>query len=247
MEPEISSANGVEESAAHKLKEAHADHHATVEDAVDEDLKPRTSSSDETGNGAEDSAAWGTTMSSKAAGKQKENSAPGGKLDTRSEELFPSLGGGNIPKPAASGKNLQGHWAVGKPNGKANGATPTNGTSRASTPASEGPALAPAPAPTQGSQRGPPSMSIPGRNVETVTLDPQYILPRGQLKRPIPDILKDLNRKSRAKVTMSSSANGRLKFDASGPSDVAQQALKDLVQQIGAKVWRSLILRQSLR
>jgi hypothetical protein len=79
-------------------------------------------------------------------------------------------------------------------------------------------------------------MFIPGRKVESVTLEPQFITPRGQLKRPIPDIIKDINRKSRANISMSTSANGRLKFDATGPQDVAQQALKDLVQQIGTRV-----------
>jgi hypothetical protein len=56
------------------------------------------------------------------------------------------------------------------------------------------------------------------------------------LKRPIPDIIKDINRKSRATVSMATSTNGRYKFDATGPQDVAQQALKDLIAQIGTRV-----------
>jgi ferric-dicitrate binding protein FerR (iron transport regulator) len=79
-------------------------------------------------------------------------------------------------------------------------------------------------------------MVIPGRNVESVTLEPQFIIPRNQLKRPLADTIKDINRKSRANITMATSANGRLKFDATGPQDIAQQALKDLVQQIGTRV-----------
>lgn len=206
-----------------KLQQMHADHHATVEDVPDEDDLPSRA------DGGDSSATWGPTMSAKAAGKQKENASPDVALDTRSEELFPSLGGGSAQKTAAP---IKGPWAGGKPNGRTNGASPTNGASRASTPASD------SPAPAKATHRGPPppAMFIPGRNVESVTLEPQYILPRGQLKRPIPDVIKDLNRKSRANITMSSSTGGKYRFDATGPQDVAQQALKELVSQIGAKV-----------
>uniref|UniRef100_A0A8H7TPT7 K Homology domain-containing protein n=1 Tax=Bionectria ochroleuca TaxID=29856 RepID=A0A8H7TPT7_BIOOC len=78
-------------------------------------------------------------------------------------------------------------------------------------------------------------MFIPGRNVESITLEPQDVMPRGQLRRPIADIIKDINRKSRANISMGGASNGRLKFDATGPQDVAQQALKDLVSQIGTR------------
>lgn len=134
-------------------------------------------------------------------------------LDTQSHELFPELG---APKGKAA--NVAPIWGA----KTANGAT-SNGGSRSSTPAS-------------GAATPNKPMVIPGRNVETVTLDPQYIMPRNQLKRPIPDIIKDINRKSRANVTMNTSTNGRYKFDATGPQDVAQQALKDLVAQIGTRV-----------
>lgn len=142
-------------------------------------------------------------------------------LDTQSHELFPELG-------ASKGKSasVAPVWgAKNNANGKTNGSA-SSGASRSSTPAS-GVAT-----PSQGPA---PSMLIPGRNVESVTLEPQFILPRGQLKRPIPDIIKDINRKSRANITMATAPNGRLKFDATGPQDVAQQALKDLVQQIGTR------------
>jgi hypothetical protein len=79
-------------------------------------------------------------------------------------------------------------------------------------------------------------MAIPGRNVETIMLPSSSILPRTQLRRPIPDIVKDINRKSRAVITMANGPGGQLKFEASGPQDKAQQALRDLVSQIGRKV-----------
>ncbi|CAG1993496.1 unnamed protein product [Fusarium graminearum] len=145
-------------------------------------------------------------------------------LDTQSHELFPELGA-----PKGKSANVAPIWGA----KTANGATP-NGGSRSSTPAS-------------GAVTPNKPMVIPGRNVETVTLDPQYIMARGQLKRPIPDIIKDINRRSRANVTMATSTNGRYKFDATGPQDVAQQALKDLVAQIGTRTAIKVPIPQSTR
>ncbi|KAK5987873.1 Vigilin 1-like protein [Cladobotryum mycophilum] len=144
-------------------------------------------------------------------------------LDTQSHELFPELGA-----PKGKSANVAPIWgAKNIANGQANGGA-SNGGSRSSTPAASGTAT-----PTQAAA---PSMNIPGRSVETVTLEPRFILPRGLLKRPIPDVLKDINRKSRANVTMATTSNGSLKFYATGPQENAQQALRDIVAQIGAKV-----------
>lgn len=157
-----------------------------------------------------------------SAAKPAQAAAPKAPLDTQSHELFPELG---APKGKAA--NVAPVWgAKAGANGKANG-PPSEAASRSSTPASS--TLTPA-------QSAKPSMFIPGRNVESVTLEPQYILPRGQLKRPLPDTIKDVNRRSRATVSMSTASNGRVKFDATGPPEVAQQALKDLIQQVGTKV-----------
>ncbi|CVK93639.1 related to SCP160 protein [Fusarium mangiferae] len=157
----------------------------------------------------------------KAAPKQ----AAAKTLDTQSHELFPELGG-----PKGKAANVAPIWGAKTANGAA-----SNGGSRSSTPVSG------AATPNK------PSMFIPGRNVESVTLDPQYILSRSQLKRPIPDIIKDLNRKSRATLSMNTTANGRYKFDATGPQDVAQQAIKDLVGQIGTRTAIKVPIPQSAR
>ncbi|KAI9151830.1 Vigilin 1 [Paramyrothecium foliicola] len=223
----LDSTTGSGLSAAQQLLQKHAEvpHHVTVEDAPDEDL-PSKSASDASGS-------WAAPVSAKAAGKQKELSASRSTLDTQSHELFPELG-------ASKGKSasVAPIWgAKNSANGKSNG-TPADGLSGASTPASG--AATP-------SQRSVPSMFIPGRNVESVTIEPQYIMPRNQLKRPIPDIIKDLNRRSRANISMSTSSNGRYKFDATGPQDVAQQALKDLVQQIGIRTSIKVPIPQSAR
>jgi hypothetical protein len=216
-------ANGEELSAAQKLLQKHV----TVEDVPDEE-DPKASKA---ASAADQSASWGQPMSAKAAGKQKDSQSSTA-LDTHSHELFPELGASKSKGNA----NVAPVWgAKSSANGKTNGSATANGTSRASAPASS---MA---TPKGSSQPAAPVISIPGRNVESVTLEPQFILPRNQLKRPIPDIIKDLNRRSRANITMSTSTNGRLKFDATGPQDIAQQALKDLVQQIGTKV-SSLVL-----
>ena len=210
---------GETQSEAQKLLQKHNDHHTTIEDVPDEDLKSTGG-----GNAGGDAApSWAPAMSAKAAGKQKAQE-PRTALDTQSHELFPELGG-----PKKSVGNVAPIWsAKSGTNGKLNGASPANGISRASTPGSG--------AATPSARHGPPSMSIPGRNVEHVLLEPQHVLSRSQLKRPIPDIIKDANRRSRANITMIPSTGGRMKFEASGPQDIAQQALKDLVQQIGTKV-----------
>ncbi|KFA76734.1 hypothetical protein S40288_07818 [Stachybotrys chartarum IBT 40288] len=203
-----------ETSAAQKLQQKHAEapHSVTLEDVPDEELPVKTS--------ADASGSWAAPMSGKSAGKQKETPAKSA-LDTQSHELFPELGA-----PKGKSANVAPVWgAKNSASGKTNGST-SNGTPNASTPPSG------AATPSRGST---PALFIPGRNVESVTLEPQYIMPRNQLKKPIPDIIKDLNRKSRANINMSQSSNGRLRFDATGPQDVAQQALKDLVQQIGLR------------
>jgi len=215
-----------EPSAASQLLQQHmaaSTHHVTVEDAVDEELGKPAPATDATSG--ESKPSWVEPMSAKAAGKQKASEPAG--LDTQSHELFPELGG---PKAKASAGVVP-VWSVkSSANGKANGASPANGTPRTSAPASG------VTTPTGSGSHRPPSVSIPGRNVETLFIEPHHLLPRNQLKRPVPDILKDLNRKSRANVTMTAAGNGKLKLEAFGPQEFALQALKDLMNQIGTKV-----------
>jgi rRNA processing protein Krr1/Pno1 len=218
---DIADSGSAPSAAQQLLQQHHAEHQPTVEDVPDEELKIGKPSA----SGDGEAPTWAPNMSAKAAGKQKaqETRAP---IDTQSHEAFPELGG---PKKTNAG--VAPIWgAKGNTNGKANGTGSADGTPRADTPAS-GVAT-----PTGSSRPGPPAMSIPGRNIESITLDQQHIMQRGALKRPIPDIIKDLNRKSRANISMSNLPGNRLRFEATGPQDVAQQALKDLVQQIGTKL-----------
>lgn len=210
-------------SFAEELKAKHAADHAhqpTVEEVPDEDIVSHKAGSEAAVS--EDKPSWVEPISVKSAGKQKEQAQPKA-IDTQSHELFPELGGPK-PKPATGVAPIWG--AKSNTNGKTNGAS-TNGTPRPSAPAS---------GVTTPIGHGPPALSIPGRNVETMYLSPDDMLARTELKRPVQDVIKDLNRKSRAQVSMATQGNGKLRFEATGPTEVAQAALKDLIRQIGAKV-----------
>ncbi|KAI0868200.1 putative RNA binding effector protein Scp160 [Hypoxylon argillaceum] len=220
-----------EASAAARLLQKHAQHplQATVEDAPDDEAKPLTTTT------APSDPTWAPTMSAKAAGKQPAEVSAA--LDTQSHEAFPELG---VPRNTAPKTSYPPIWAGAKggANGNANGISwSANGTPRTSTPTSR--AATP--------MGVPPPMAIPGRNVETIMLPSSSLLPRDQLKRPIADTINDLNRKSRATITMATGPGGQLKFEASGPQDKAQQALRDLVSQIGRKETATISIPQSTR
>ncbi|KAI1822073.1 putative RNA binding effector protein Scp160 [Xylaria intraflava] len=217
-----------EGSAAARLLEKHAQHplQPTVEDVPDEPSAGPAPPAD---------SASAPALTAKGLGKQAaQASAP---PDTGSHEAFPELG---VPKTTAPRTNYPPIWGgvKGGANGNANGASwSANGTPAASTPNSG------ISTPTG----VPPPMAIPGRNVETIVLPSSSLLPRTQLRRPIPDIVKDINRKSRAVITMSTAPGGQLKFEASGPQDKAQQALRDLVSQIGRRETATISIPQSTR
>lgn len=210
-----------EMSAAQKLQQEHAaeGHHVTVEDVVDEDLNLQNGSASSTDLPA---------LSEKAAGKQKENASAPTKsattLDTQSRELFPDLGG---PKPQAT-KAIP-KWNVLSGDNKTNGQSPVNGTPRTATPTS---GLA-----TPTAKSAAPAVHLPGRHVEQIVLEPQHMKSRDQLRRPLKDIIQDVNRTSRATIKAVSGAHSGQRFEASGVTqEAAQQALKELVKQIGSVV-----------
>jgi hypothetical protein len=246
----MDSGSGSSASAAEQLRQKHteganASHHVTVEDAPDEEFS-HSPTEPNAAAGTEKIASWNPTMSTKAAGKQKaESQASSAPLDTGSHEVFPELGPpktkaetGTAPiwsaKNFANGQKGAGKAAV---NGSSGAATPASGTSRSS----------PVPRSANGAGFSLPNVSLPGRNVESIILEPQHILSRQQLKRPLPDIIKDFNRKSRVNITMTPVQNGKIRFEAAGSQDVAQQALRDLVQQIGTKQTIQVPIPQSVR
>jgi hypothetical protein len=234
-------------SAAQKLMQKHHDeaHKATIEEVPDEeDLKhgpePTSSSVLESTDEAPQSSKWGATMSAKAAGKQKEEAAPAQEksplLDTQSNELFPGLGGAQknvrhtqarpswVAKPAPNGPAAA--------NGKADGIS-TNGTS---TPQSG--INTPPSAVSPSAVRGAPQSLAGQIQLPILVLQKQEVLPRNQLKKPLADILKDINKKLRTNITVTTGEGGVLEFrETSNQKDaVRNQAIRDLGAQIGAKV-----------
>ncbi|KAL2134437.1 hypothetical protein VTI74DRAFT_209 [Chaetomium olivicolor] len=193
-------------------------HHVTVEDAADEDLPSRPAAA------AEASHVKSSTDSATTKVPETQNV----KVALDSHEAFPELGGG-APKPSAT---IAPTW----------GARPgANSADKTSAPTSG------ATTPTPPALRGPKNLSIPGRNVEYMLLEAQHVLPRNQLKKPIPDIVKDFNRKSRAQVKVLTQADGKVRVEATGPQEIATQALKDFVRLIGTKLTIKVPIPRSAR
>lgn len=212
-------------SAAEKLQLEHAQaaegHHVTVEEVPDEDLGSHHPSAGPTESSA---------LSEKAAGKQREittapSPAKASKLDIQSQELFPELGAPkaqatkNVPKWGAA--NILSTNGNGAAAATANGAaTPSSGTATPN---------------AKSTSSGVPLVRLPGRYTEILNLEPQELKPREQLRRPLAQILQDINRTSRAQVKSVPAARGQ-RFEVVGPQEAAQQALKELVKQIGSTV-----------
>jgi hypothetical protein len=232
-----SSVSGGQLSAAQRLQQKHDEeaHKATIEDVPDEDdLKHGEAAEKLSGvlEGPGDAPApeWVPPMSTKAAGKQKAvDSQKENKplFDTQSEEAFPGLGGGR-PKPAAANTPL---WKVGKPANGTNGDS-TNGTT---TPTSG--MNTPPSSKSQAASWGAPKLAftIPGQHQEPYHLKTNQMMPKSQLKKPLPDLLKDINKRSKANVSFKPTQDG-ITFIATGPRDAAVQSIRDVVANVGAKV-----------
>ena len=246
------------QSLAQQLQQKHAAlevHNPTVEEIEDEEdiLHPPPSArileaSNPTATVTQE------PLSEKAMGKQKEkdipqksnepSKAPPPKgLDTTSEELFPALGSG--PKPRANAQ-IPAAWGSMKPAAVAYG--PTNGlngygsplsTSRSqnSTPGVMTPSTTPS-APIH--SQGPQQMSMPGRHSERVQFAPSQLLPRSEMRRPMMDVLREINRRSKATVEMKAGPGGMVYFEGRGPVDAVRQALKDVAKEVGSKVSKDL-------
>lgn len=211
-----SAANGTSsQSLAAMLSAQHDEaHKATVEDVVDEeDLKhpPPSSVVNKQPDPAPVSVSETSTPAESAAASPAPKPAPqkAQALDVQSEELFPALGSG--PKPAVSAATS---WGAKKPSVAA---AVANG-------------MPPRPMDL------PRVMSLPGKHTESFRLDPSQMLPRGQLKKPLRDILRDISRRSKANVDMRGGPGGSIIFDGKGSVEAVRQALKEVAQQVGSKV-----------
>ena len=245
-------------TAAEKLRQKHeadAAHHAMVEDVVDEEdiahpppsMHPLTDH-----DAAQNRSAEG--MSAKGMGKQKAREEPdvapakakpngSAAPNTQSEELFPALGSGpkasvvaQAPLAWGAKKPSSVHSSVNGINGHVQ--NPSMASSRASTPTSGALTPTSANASIAPSSRGmsfPQQMALPGRHSERIQFAPSQLLPRNQLKKPLQDTLRDLNKRSKAKVEMKTGPNGNVIFEGNGPVDATRQALKDLAKEVGSK------------
>lgn len=250
-------------TAAERLQQKHeadAAHRPMIEDVIDEEdiehpppsmhLAPESETT-------HDAVKQIQPMSEKAAGKQKARDEPTQKsamskpngvasFDAQDQEAFPALGSGlkaPAPVPAAMA------WGAKKPSSVHAGSNGVNGnaplssisSSRASTPTtglmtptSNNVSRGPKP-------RGlsmPQQMPMPGRHSERhserILFAPSQLLPRDQLKKPLHDVVRSINKGSKAKVEMKSGPNGNFIFEGTGPVDAARQALKDLAKEIGS-------------
>lgn len=227
--------------AKHTADEAHQ---PRVEDVIDEDdfMHPPPSSSTLPDAMEPDTVVGATrSMSEVAKGKQKVHDAEDQltkptlpNLNTESEEAFPALG---PPKGRPTVPVAQ-TWAK-KPaimslNGNKsaiNGKMPSSTTSSSpSAPASGINGSAPL-----------PGVAFPGRHVERITFAPNQIKPPSQMKKTIPQVLLEINHKSKAKVTMREGMGGVRIFEGMGPVDAVRQALRELANQIGSKVRTSYL------
>ncbi|KAL8903018.1 MAG: hypothetical protein Q9171_007539 [Xanthocarpia ochracea] len=258
------SSNGISQdpipelSPAQRLQEKHvadAAHRPMVEDAIDEEdiVHPPPSMKAAVPIASTAVEEVQQPFPEKAAGKQKAREEPIESpsksnvlhpviLDTKSEDAFPALGRG--PKsPARASVPMA--WGARKPLGVANavpngvnGQGPLSSTSRASTPVSGKPAPASTNASVASHRRGPSIpqyIPIPGRHSERIQFAPSQLLPRDQLKKPLNDVLRNINKKSKATVEMKSGPSGTIIFEGTGPVDAARQALRDVAKEVGSK------------
>ncbi|KAL5048293.1 hypothetical protein BDW71DRAFT_27825 [Aspergillus fruticulosus] len=207
--------NGGTKSRAAMLEEQHAldaAHKATVEDAVDEeDLlhpPPSTQAVSDQASSAPSQAPTPPLATTPISSNSASGKPPA--LDVQSEELFPALGSGSKPKaPAASAWGAKGPSAAAA---LANGAP--SGVSSADVPR---------------------VMTLPGKHMEQLRLAPSQMLQRGQLKKPLRDILRDISKRSKANVDMRGGPGGSIIFEGRGSVDAVRQALKQVAQQVGSK------------
>jgi predicted PilT family ATPase len=232
--PTVSGASADNLTPAQRLAEKHDDHKPSIEEVVDEEdiIHPPPSASLTASSSAGPSTAAPTpTPESKPAAAPPKKKAP--VFDTQSEELFPSLGASKSRASAGPSPWSKKPAAVGNANGLHNGQVANSAPSRAS-PYAPGTA---APASSNAAFHG---VSLPGRYTEHISFAPSQIAQAKDLKKPLSEILRDLNKRSKAKVEMSQGAGGSYTFRATGPTpNDVREALKEIARQLGSKVSRT--------
>lgn len=228
--------NGVSSAAAFKspaelLQEKHARdevHQPTVEDVQDEDdvLHPSPSAVVKPAPAAPKEEAV-KTETPVSAPKPK-SKVP---FDVQSEELFPSLGSGTKSRAPAMPMAWDGRKAAAPGPGQSNGPARNNVVSRTS-PATSGIATPMSAAPPAGG----PRLSMPGKHVEQIRFAPSQMLKRNELNKPLADIVRDISKRSKARLDVREGPGGSYIFEGTGTVDAVRQALKEIAQQVGSKV-----------
>lgn len=212
--PNGHSASNGELSAAQRVQQLHAAHNPEIEEVIDEadEKHPEQPLSNSVLEDRGEAPGWTPNMSAKAAGKRKETPQEKAvRVDDPAQ--FPSLGGS---KPASA----QADWP--------HGPKSTNATNGSSTPASG----------TRTPAEPPRKANLPHGHVrESYPLTKKQMLSRQELKKPLPEILKDINKKHRAvNVTQTATQDGINLVGVGQSRDAVNKALKDVISQIGAKV-----------
>jgi len=145
---------------------------------------------------------------------KKANAAP--VID--STEEFPQLNGSKAKAPVVASE-----WGS-----QMNSGTPA---SAASEPASG------AATPTSTGTPAHAKFTIPGQKTAEFSLTRDEMAPKSQMKRPLPEILKDIQRRLNAKVTQTTGPHGTMHFHATAPtSGAANQAIREIVDKVGVEV-----------
>jgi hypothetical protein len=235
--------------AAEKAKHIPAEYHkASVEDVADDTelvegkapAPPVVADGDI--NGMSKSNGDRGEMSETAKGKRKARDVPSkaNVLDTQSEELFPSLGGG----PKARAPPGTGAWGKQKatespriaPNGNMNGvpSVPSAISSGRSTPISG--VATPASPTNYGFQRrnAPSVVSLPGRHSQ------QLILLKAEIDRSrgLQSILDDIKRKLRVEIQTRETVtqdHASLTFNVSGPAEQVKLAVSRISKELTSR------------
>ncbi|KAI1006372.1 Vigilin 1 [Podosphaera aphanis] len=231
-------------SAAQKLMQKHQQaRKPTVEDDYEDE--PFTRNSSLSGSNTHDSTigTFGNygqispPTSANAPSKQKIEavSINNKKLfDTQSHDVFPGLGGS---KKAFSAPI----WGIQK------STTNSQEFNDSSVPLPENHVV---PETSQAPVTRPTPQSLAGQiQAPLLILQSQDILPRGQLRKPIPDTLKDINKRLRTNLTMSTREGGALEFreNSNQKEAIKHQALKELGSLIGAKKSTKISIPRSTR
>lgn len=148
-------------------------------------------------------------------------------LDTKCDKLFPGLGAG-APKAVSAPV-----WGANR-----TGVEGLHSLDDQKSPPSSGASMPSRINPMSSSARSLPQSLAGQIQPPILTLQTKDVLPRNQLKKPIPDILRDINRKLRTNLVLMTGEGGVLEFreTSNQKESLKQLAIKELGTLVGAKV-----------